>query len=513
MAECILLKGGGSGLDPDELTATPDKVLSGYTAGVKGSDEPADGTMPNRGTGGHAVESGVNTSGLWFKIPYGYYDEPGQDYPWVYRTQAEVAATAGLTAAKLMKNQSVLGISGTATSDANATAAYIYNGKTAYVNGVKITGGMTVGSVVNFSVAAYSATQFTCTWQWPSHGPYSGVIIRGKLGGYPTNAWDGQLVYQGTGNNAGLGGWSSTVISGAQQGDSGTTYYFRCWVYCTCSAGDMYSGYKETTATTKAKGLKTFTSSGTFTVPAGVTSIDVCCVGGGASGLPSNSFSTRSGGGAGGGGGRVATKKGISVSPGQKYSYTVGAGGATRIYPNNRSFNAGSASSFGTLLSADGGYSDSTTYSTAKWGCSYYGGSGGSAGGVGGGSGGISNGASNGGSTTTKVNTSLPLGGYGTGQGTTTRAFGESSGTLYAGGGGGGGYYYDGSTRGDQGNGGAGGGGNGGDPYNGGTYYPGKPGTYGTGGGGGGGADYSYAQGNASGGAGGSGIVLVRWGY
>lgn len=53
---------------------------------------------------------------------------------------SEVASTLGLTAAKLAKGQTVCGIAGTYTSDANASASHILKDKTAYVNGSKITG-------------------------------------------------------------------------------------------------------------------------------------------------------------------------------------------------------------------------------------------------------------------------------------------------------------------------------------------------------------------------------------
>lgn len=81
---------------------------------------------------------------------------------------------------------------------------------------------------------------------------------------------------------------------------------------------------------------------------------------------------------------------------------------------------------------------------------------------------------------------------FGTGQGTTTRAFGETDGTLYAGGGGG----Y---------SGGAGGGGNGDSWAGGGT-----DGGANTGGGGGGAAAFSGVQ-YRRGHCGGSGIAIIRW--
>lgn len=66
-----------------------------------------------------------------------------------------------------------------------------------------------------------------------------------------------------------------------------------------------------------------FTSSGTFTVPAGVTSITIECWGGGGAGGGNNS--TADGGGGGGGG--AYSRKTLSVVPGTVYSYVIGAGG------------------------------------------------------------------------------------------------------------------------------------------------------------------------------------------
>ena len=99
MATAILMKGGGGGAGSYELTASADKVLSGYTyVGSDTDDEAGSGSMANIG----ALDAAKS-----------------------------VASAVGLTSAKLLKGQTVLGVSGTATSDANATAAYIYSGKTA----------------------------------------------------------------------------------------------------------------------------------------------------------------------------------------------------------------------------------------------------------------------------------------------------------------------------------------------------------------------------------------------
>lgn len=70
---------------------------------------------------------------------------------------------------------------------------------------------------------------------------------------------------------------------------------------------------------------QTFTTSGNFTVPSGVTTITVECWGGGGAGGGSTSDNN---GGGGGGGGAYASKT-ISVTPGDVIPFTVGAGGTT----------------------------------------------------------------------------------------------------------------------------------------------------------------------------------------
>ena len=252
-------------------------------------------------------------------------------------------------------------------------------------------------------------------------------------------------------------------------------------------------------------GNKTFTSSQTWTVPAGVTRVTVFCVGGGASG--SSNSSTRIGGG-GGGGGYTKTAT-VNVTPGQKISVTVGSGGA--VPSDDYIRNAGGSSSLGSLCSASGG-------SSANGGAN--GGPGGSGGGAGCQSGADSqasgtwgqggDGGSDGGNGEGTRTASGARNSGGAGQGTTTRAYGQSSGTLYAGGGGG-------TARntyggGDGGSGGGGDGGNSTDSYNGeiwGSNVGGSNGTANTGGGGGGSL---WCSNGRYPGAGGSGIVLIKWG-
>ncbi len=501
MATAILMKSGGGGAGSDELTASADKVLTGYTyVGADTDDEAGSGSMANIGALDAAKSVATGSNNVYFRISRGaHLTNSSSGYPEAYAPYSSVASAVGLTSAKLLKGQTVLGVSGTATSDANATAAYIYSGKTAYVNGSKITGSMSVSSLVSFSVATYSTTQVTATWTWPSKGPYSGIAICGKTGGYPANIGDSRL-YTGAGSNHNLGAKTSAIIGGLQPGK---TYYFAAWLYCSTSLGDLYSGAAHATAATKPQGQQTFTSSGTFTVPAGVTSIDVFCVGGGGAGTIGNWTSQnnlRSGGG--GAGGYTKTYSGCQVSPGQKLAVTVGAGG---IYDSSGPTTqpSGGTSSVDTL-SASGGGGSRNRYPNGV-GSAKYGGTGGS----GGGGGWVFNGASNGGNADITSGNSTADKAYG--QGTTTRAWGSSSGTLYSGGGSAGNAVKDDSYT-NHGTGGAGGGGSA--PSN--VWgHDGVNGSANTGGGGSGAGvfyDGRWYHGNV-GGNGGSGIVLIRWGY
>ena len=79
---------------------------------------------------------------------------------------------------------------------------------------------------------------------------------------------------------------------------------------------------------------QTFTSSGTFTVPAGITSIVIECWGGGGGG--GTSFGSN--GAASGGGGGGYAKKTMTVTPGTNYTVTVGTGGSPQQNGNDSWF-------------------------------------------------------------------------------------------------------------------------------------------------------------------------------
>lgn len=131
--------GGGGGLDTDNLTATTADVLKGKTAGVKGNDEPVTGTLELTGNAadstvlsgktyyntdvktkrtGTMANQGAKTAALncggSYTIPAGYHNGAG----------------------KVTANSLASQTSGT------AVAGNILSGRTAWVNGTKITGTM-----------------------------------------------------------------------------------------------------------------------------------------------------------------------------------------------------------------------------------------------------------------------------------------------------------------------------------------------------------------------------------
>ena len=104
-----------------------------------------------------------------------------------------------------------------------------------------------------------------------------------------------------------------------------------------------------------------FYTSGTYTVPAGVTKVYVSGCGGGA------------GGGHiyGGGGGESVIRKAITVTPGQSIAVTIGSGGAANPTSGGTvsSFYSGSnggTTKFGSYLTLSGGYAAKINSSTAQ---------------------------------------------------------------------------------------------------------------------------------------------------
>ena len=106
--------------------------------------------------------------------------------------------------------------------------------------------------------------------------------------------------------------------------------------------GDLKPGF--------GSGIAVFTSSGTFTVPAGVKQVQAEAWGGGA-GSPASSATNATEGGAGGG---YACKRVTGLTPGQQIEVVVGIGGQAGTV-SGQTATAGGASAFGPYVGATGG--------------------------------------------------------------------------------------------------------------------------------------------------------------
>lgn len=153
--------------------------------------------------------------------------------------------------------------------------------------------------------------------------------------------------------------------------------------------------------------------------------IDVFCVGGGGGGS-AYQYANASGGGAGGG--YTKTYKSVAVAVGTNYTVVIGGGGVPQL--TTVGGNGGQSYFSSTSYAANGGYGAGRGTSGNKTN-RYYGGDGGSGGAGVGTNNGTPNPSAAGGSDGNNGNGSLG----GIGQGATTREFGESGATLYAGGG------------------------------------------------------------------------------
>nr|DAW55245.1 MAG TPA: hypothetical protein [Caudoviricetes sp.] len=197
------------------------------------------------------------------------------------------------------------------------------------------------------------------------------------------------------------------------------------------------SGTEISETTTNNWNIRLLTSGTlTFTNLRGTSNIDVFLVGGGGG---SNSKTTSTDYGivhsGGGGGGYTKTQKSVSVSANSAISVSIGAGGGAGSSGGTTTVTVN-----GSTYSASGGAAGGAPWfngNNTVCGSGGSGGSGGgsaSSGGFAGGSGG-----SDGGNGSSGKSNVFPTGSVGSGQGTTTRAFGESSGELYSYGGSGGG--------------------------------------------------------------------------
>jgi hypothetical protein len=194
----------------------------------------------------------------------------------------------------------------------------------------------------SFSVAPanYLLTHYATDWQIAGDAEFSTILTYSTLDTSNKTSWTAQFV-------AG---------------------YPQVYVRLRFHNGQEYSAYSDTVIYNVTQ-VYNFTSTQNFTVPAGVSAIQVNLLGGG--GGSSGGTNPQ-----GGGGGGVSQSNSLAVTPSTEYLVTVGAGSVGG--------NAAGSSSFGNLLSVNGGSGVTSGNGFGKGNASNMGGADGGAGGAGG---------------------------------------------------------------------------------------------------------------------------------
>ena len=177
---------GKNGTDTTDATATAGDIAQDKTAYING--EKTTGTLPDikdskyfSGTeawdnGMYVTAAGVAKEDIIIRKG----TKVGTSTPPSY-----IRSAINLTASQLVAGQMVLGISGTFSADANATAENILKDKIAYVNGVKVVGTLEIGGgdgddfEQNYQKVQYiksNGTQYIDTGVNPTEGVHSAVV-------------------------------------------------------------------------------------------------------------------------------------------------------------------------------------------------------------------------------------------------------------------------------------------------------------------------------------------------
>ena len=193
-------------------TATTDDIASGKTAYVNGTkitgtaQSSSATTITNLDTNFTGIENKYTGTTIASINSFDAVSVPDvNDTEYIFNssdfsistkiTVDELYPELSITADKILANKTILGMKGTATSDATATASDIASGKTAYVNGTKITGtysGLS-GSSTGTQIAALYKGSTSSLSAMSSLNNQPGYLSLNTLAGKLIKSTDGKI--------------------------------------------------------------------------------------------------------------------------------------------------------------------------------------------------------------------------------------------------------------------------------------------------------------------------------
>lgn len=159
--------------DTSSVTATEDDVLTGKVI-VTADGSVTPGTMPNNGT----VSKTLDAASPSYTVPKGYHSGSGTvklvtEEKTVTPTKSSqpITPTEGKVLSKVTVN--AIPANYVDTTDGTATAPDMLSGKTAYVDGEKVTGSMPNNGAVNGSINGLSSTSYSIPAGYTTGGKVS----------------------------------------------------------------------------------------------------------------------------------------------------------------------------------------------------------------------------------------------------------------------------------------------------------------------------------------------------